>query len=105
MMEIPLWMLTAVWGLIGVLLATIGYLIRFVITTNQRKNDEQDSRIAALEKKFSEADRKFVQAELDSVKQFVDRETWTRDYVTLTNRLDAAFKKLDRLAEKKGLDD
>lgn len=104
-MDIPTWMLTAVWGLIGVLLATIGYLIRFVIATNQRKNDEQDARIAALERKFSEADRKFVQAELDSVKQFVDKEGWTRDYVTLTNRLDAAFKKLDRLAEKRGIDD
>ena len=105
MMEMPTWMLTSVWGLIAVLLATIGYLIRFVISTNQRKNDEQDVRISALEKKLSEADRRFVQAELDSVKQFVDRETWTRDYVTLTNRLDAAFKKLDRLTEKRPIDD
>ena len=93
-------MLTAVWGLIGVLLATIGYLIRFVVATNQRKNEEQDNRISDLEKKFSEADRRFVEAERDSMRNFVDRETWTRDYVTLTNRIDAAFKRLDRIRDE-----
>jgi hypothetical protein len=99
MLQIPTWILTALWGLIAILLATIGYLIRFVLSANQRKNEEQDYRIGQLEKKFSEADRKFVETERDSIKQFVDRETWTRDYVTITARVDAVFKKLDRMTE------
>jgi len=97
MLEIPVWILTAIWGLIAVLLATIGYLIRFVINTNQKKNDEQDAQIQALQKASAAVDKKFVEAELLATKEFVDKEMWTRDYVTLTNRLDAVFKKIDRM--------
>jgi len=101
MLQISAWMLTAIGGIIAILMATIGYLIRVVIATSQKKNEEQDGRIGELAKKISEIDRKIVESERDSMKQFVDRETWTRDYVTLTNRIDAMFKKLDRIENGK----
>jgi NADH:ubiquinone oxidoreductase subunit 6 (subunit J) len=114
MLQIPIWILTAIGGLILVLVGTVGYLIRFVISTNEKKNEEQDERlrelrgeVRTLNNTFHETwgtvTTRFAEAERDAVKQFVGNEQWTREYVTLTNRIDAAFKKLDRVTEGKRL--
>lgn len=111
MLSVPAWLATAVGSLILLLLGVIGYLVRLVVSTSQERLDTQDTKISGLYGKLDDIkssllaiDRRFVEAELIATKQFVDKETYTRDYITMTGRVDAVHKRVDRI-ERGGVGD
>jgi len=102
MVEIPAWLAAAAGGIIGILVATIGYLIQVLVSTTQQKLSAQDEKVGAVYGKLDEIrsdlrnfDRRFVEIELMATKQFVDKETYTRDWIVMTGKIDAVHKRMD----------
>lgn len=115
MVEIPTWALIAFTIFTVAMLVVVGYLLRQTLKTLERQRADADARIADLNRKVEELekstgsldkrladevsriDRRFLEEQLALVRKFVDREVWTRDYVTLSQRMDGLHKRIDRI--------
>jgi hypothetical protein len=106
-MEVPVWAIAAFGVFTSALLAILGYLIRSMVGDIQAQGDETRKALEGLSTELKTADRRvadelaridkrFVEEQLAQTRMFVDREVWTRDYVTLTSRIDGLHKRLDR---------
>ena len=102
MVEIPTWALIAFTIFTVAMLVVVGYLLRQTLKTLEGQRTDADARIADLDRKIealekstgsldkrlgdevSRIDRRFLEEQLALVRKFVDREVWTRDYVTLS---------------------
>lgn len=109
MLEIPAWLATAFGWLIAVLVTVIGYLIRFIASTSKGRFDAQEAEIKGLHDKLDkigigliQIDRRFVEAELMATRQFVDKESYTRDYITMVGKVDTVHKRVDRFERGHG---
>jgi len=107
-MEVPVWAIAAFGIFTSALLAILGYLIRSMVGDIQEQGDETRKALEDLSTELKTSDRRvaeelaridkrFVEEQLAQSRMFVDREVWTRDYVTLTSRIDGLHKRLDRL--------
>ena len=109
MIEIPTWLATVGGSIFLLLLAVTGYLVRLVVQVNNDRLGAQDHEISGLRRKLdgiqsslSSIDRRFVEVELMATKQFIDKETHTRDYITLSGKVDAVHKRVDRIERERG---
>jgi hypothetical protein len=107
-MEVPVWAIAAFGVFTTALLAILGYLIRSMVGDIQEQGDETRKALEGLSDELKSSDRRvaeelaridkrFVEEQLAQARMFVDREAWTRDYVTITSRIDGLHKRLDRL--------
>jgi hypothetical protein len=107
-MEVPVWAIAAFGVFTTALLAILGYLIRSIVGDIQQQGDETREALKGLSDELKSSDRRvgeelaridkrFVEEQLAQSRMFVDREVWTRDYVTLTSRLDGLHKRFDRM--------
>lgn len=117
--QLPAWAIAAFGIFTSALLAILGYLLRSMIGSITKQGEETKK---ALEKQgqetkdaieeLSEAskrnerkvsddlariDKRFVEEQLAQSRQYVDREGWTRDYVTLSQRIDGLHRRVDRV--------
>ena len=99
-MEIPVSVIALAGMLATMLVGIIGYLLRGMISSTQKKHDELDAKIDAHDRFFAQIDKRFVEEELAFSKAYIDKESWTRDYVTLTHRVDALHKRCDRIESR-----
>jgi len=104
MIEIPLWLISAVGGIVAILVASIGFLIQTLVSSTNTKLVAQDDKVGGLDEKLDEIrsdlrsfDRRFVEIELMATKQFVDKETYTRDWIGMSAKIDAVHKRVDNL--------
>lgn len=96
-MYVPPWAIAVVGTLFTVLLTIVGFLVKMVWASTQKKHTELDKKIEKLEGAQAATDKRFLEQELAFSRQFVDQESWTRDYITVSNRLDGMHKKIDRV--------
>lgn len=107
-MEVPIWFLAVAGTVMTCIIAVLGYLLRDAHATMRKEIgslkellERQSDRMIALEKLVAtnalDTERRLVEEKLSQTQQFVDKESFTRDYVTMTNRIDGLHKRLDRL--------
>lgn len=97
MVEVPLWAIAAFGTFTTCLLAIVGYLLRSVISSIQEQGKQVATQLAAISAELASVDKRFLQEQLAQTQRFVDKEGWTRDYVTLTNRIDGLHRRMDRV--------
>jgi len=109
MVEIPAWLATVAGSVFLILLAVVGYLVKLVVSVMHGRLGLQDAKIDGFDGKLDDIkeslghmDRRFVEVELSVTRQFVDKESHTRDYITLTGRVDAVHKRVDRIERERG---
>lgn len=101
-MQVPLW---AIGTIVTVLVTIIGGLLKLLWSTTQKKQDAQDERLLALERGATATDKRFLEVELANTRAFVGVEAWSRDYVTLTQRVDGLHKRVDRIERPRAKSD
>lgn len=108
MVEVPAWALGAAGMFATCLLAVLGYLLRSMLSSIQKQGEQMAAAIKVQGDEFrrvlndiraelSDVDKRFLKEQLAQGSRFVDRESWTRDYVTLTQRIDGLHKRVDRV--------
>jgi len=104
MIEIPLWLVSAVGGIVAILVASIGFLIQTLVSGTNSKLIAQDDKVGGLDEKLDgirsdlrNFDRRFVEIELMATRAFVDKETYTRDWIGMSAKIDAVHKRVDNI--------
>lgn len=107
-MEVPIWFLAVAGTVMTCVIGVLGYLLRDAHATMRKEISSlkellekqstamMDTTLAIAAMK-SDLERRLVEERLAHTQQFVDKESSTRDYVTMTNRIDGLHKRVDRL--------
>ena len=54
-----------------------------------------------VEEECSRIDKRFLEVQLANARMFVEREMWTRDYVTMSQRINGLHQRIDRFGRSK----
>ena len=114
-MEIPVWFLAFAGTLLTCVIAVLGYLLRDAHATMrkeigslkgmlEKQAEAMMSTTLSIAAMKSDLERRLVEERLAHTQQFVDKESSTRDYVTMTNRIDGLHKRVDRLERNSTID-
>lgn len=115
MVEVPVWAMAAFGVFSLTQLIVILYLLRSMLKSIERNGDESKLRMKEVETQVDElarkvgtgdrrldeectrVDKKFLEVQLANTRMYVDREIWTRDYVTMSQRITSLHQRIDRM--------
>ena len=96
-MEVPLWAVAVFGTGATFLVGIIGFFMKSTLASLAKRADASELEARKIRAELSVVDKRFLEEQLAQTKAFVDKEGFTRDYVTLTGRIDGLHKRVDRV--------
>ena len=96
-MEVPLWATAVLGTCVTFLIGIVGFFVRSTLASLTKRADDSEFEARKIRFELAAVDKRFIEEQLAQSKQFVDKEGFTRDYVTLTQRIDGLHKRVDRI--------
>jgi hypothetical protein len=96
-MEVPMWAIAVFGTGATFLVGIVGFFMKSTLANLTKRADAAEVEGQKIRAELAAVDKRFLEEQLAQTKAFVDKEGFTRDYVTLTQRIDGLHKRVDRV--------